>query len=288
MARKKELKKENMALTTLRRMAKNKMAILGLILLIIITVLSILAPYISPYGYEVQDGYNTLAGPSAEHLFGTDNLGRDIFTRVLHGGRASLTIGLLSVLFSGVIGVILGALAGYYGGKVDTVIMRFLDILQAIPAILLAISISAVLGTGFFNCILAVSVSAMPGFARMARASCLSVQSMEYVEAARSINAREARIIFKHVLPNAISPIFVHATMSVASAILTAASLSFIGLGVQPPDAEWGAMLSAGRNYIRSAPHLVLFPGIVIMITVLSLNMLGDGLRDALDPRLKN
>lgn len=236
MARKKELKKENMALTTLRRMAKNKMAILGLILLIIITVLSILAPYISPYGYEVQDSYNTLAG--------------------------------------------------YYGGKVDTVIMRFLDILQAIPAILLAISISAVLGTGFFNCIL--SVSAMPGFARMARASCLSVQSMEYVEAARSINAREARIIFKHVLPNAISPIFVHATMSVASAILTAASLSFIGLGVQPPDAEWGAMLSAGRNYIRSAPHLVLFPGIVIMITVLSLNMLGDGLRDALDPRLKN
>lgn len=149
MARKKELKKENMALTTLRRMAKNKMAILGLILLIIITVLSILAPYISPYGYEVQDGYNTLAGPSAEHLFGTDNLGRDIFTRVLHGGRASLTIGLLSVLFSGVIGVILGALAGYYGGKVDTVIMRFLDILQAIPAILLAISISAVLGTAF-------------------------------------------------------------------------------------------------------------------------------------------
>lgn len=280
-------RKENIFAVTMRRMAKNKLAVLGLIVLVIIIAVSMLAPYIAPYAYEAQDGYNTLAGPSKEHFFGTDNLGRDIFSRVLYGGRASLSIGFLSVVLSGVIGVILGALAGYYGGKTDMLIMRILDILQAVPAILLAISISAVLGAGYFNCIIAVSISAMPGFARMARASCLSVQGMEYIEAARSINAKQSRIIFKHVLPNAISPVFVHATMSIASAILTAASLSFIGLGVQPPQAEWGAMLSAGRDFIRSAPHLLIFPGMVIVITVLSLNMLGDGLRDALDPRLK-
>ena len=281
-------KKESMFFMTWKRLAKNKLAVAGLIVLIITALLAVFAPIAAPYGYEEQDLFNTLAGPSREHGLGTDNLGRDMLSRLIYGGRNSLTLGLISVALAAALGVILGAVSGYYGGKVDMVIMRLLDVLQAVPAILLAIAISATLGPGYMNCILALTISQIPGFTRMTRASCLNVQGMEYVEAARSINARERRIIFKHVLPNAISPIIVQATMSVATAILTSASLSFIGLGVQPPQAEWGAMLSAGRSYIRSNPHVIIYPGITIMIVVLSLNLLGDGLRDALDPRLKN
>lgn len=281
-------KKESMFFMTWKRLAKNKLAVAGLIVLIITALLAVFAPIAAPYGYEEQDLFNTLAGPSREHWLGTDNLGRDMLSRLIYGGRNSLTLGLISVALAAALGVILGAVSGYYGGKVDMVIMRLLDVLQAVPAILLAIAISATLGPGYMNCILALTISQIPGFTRMTRASCLNVQGMEYVEVARSINARERRIIFKHVLPNAISPIIVQATMSVATAILTSASLSFIGLGVQPPQAEWGAMLSAGRSYIRSNPHVIIYPGITIMIVVLSLNLLGDGLRDALDPRLKN
>ena len=281
-------KKESMFFMTWKRLAKNKLAVAGLIVLIITALLAVFAPIAAPYGYEEQDLFNTLAGPSREHWLGTDTLGRDMLSRLINGGRNSLTLGLISVALAAALGVILGAVSGYYGGKVDMVIMRLLDVLQAVPAILLAIAISATLGPGYMNCILALTISQIPGFTRMTRASCLNVQGMEYVEAARSINARERRIIFKHVLPNAISPIIVQATMSVATAILTSASLSFIGLGVQPPQAEWGAMLSAGRSYIRSNPHVIIYPGITIMIVVLSLNLLGDGLRDALDPRLKN
>ena len=281
-------KKESMFFVTWRRLAKNKLAVAGLIVLIVTALLAIFAPVVAPYGYEEQDLFNTLAGPGKEHWLGTDNLGRDMLSRLIYGGRNSLTLGLISVALAAAIGVVLGAVSGYYGGKVDMVIMRLLDVLQAVPAILLAIAISATLGPGYMNCILALTISQIPGFTRMTRASCLNVQGMEYVEAARSINARERIIIFKHVLPNAISPIIVQATMSVATAILTSASLSFIGLGVQPPQAEWGAMLSAGRSYIRSNPHVIIYPGITIMIVVLSLNLLGDGLRDALDPRLKN
>ena len=281
-------KKESMFFMTWKRLAKNKLAVAGLIVLIITALLAVFAPIAAPYGYEEQDLFNTLAGPSREHWLGTDNLGRDMLSRLIYGGRNSLTLGLISVALAAALGVILGAVSGYYGGKVDMGIMRLLDVLQAVPAILLAIAISATLGPGYMNCILALTISQIPGFTRMTRASCLNVQGMEYVEAARSINARERRIIFKHVLPNAISPIIVQATMSVATAILTSASLSFIGLGVQPPQAEWGAMLSAGRSYIRSNPHVIIYPGITIMIVVLSLNLLGDGLRDALDPRLKN
>lgn len=277
-----------MFFVTWRRLAKNKLAVAGLIVLIVTALLAIFAPVVAPYGYEEQDLFNTLAGPGKEHWLGTDNLGRDMLSRLIYGGRNSLTLGLISVALAAAIGVVLGAVSGYYGGKVDMVIMRLLDVLQAVPAILLAIAISATLGPGYMNCILALTISQIPGFTRMTRASSLNVQGMEYVEAARSINARERRIIFKHVLPNAISPIIVQATMSVATAILTSASLSFIGLGVQPPQAEWGAMLSAGRSYIRSNPHVIIYPGITIMIVVLSLNLLGDGLRDALDPRLKN
>lgn len=284
----KTAKKESMFRLTFERLMRNKMAIAGLIFLGIVVLMALAAPVIAPYGYEEQDLFNTLKGPSGEHIFGTDNLGRDIFSRILYGGRNSLIIGFVSVGISAVIGVVLGAVAGYYGGKVDMVIMRLLDVLQSVPAILLAIAIAATMGPGFKNCIIALTVSSVPGFVRMTRASCMNVQGLEYVEAARSINARESRIIFKHILPNAISPIFVHATMSVATAILTSASLSFIGLGVQPPAAEWGAMLAEGRNYIRGYSHIVIFPGLTIMLVVLSLNMLGDGLRDAMDPRLKN
>lgn len=281
-------KKENIIWITWKRLTKNRLAVVGLVILVAVVLLALFAPLVAPYGYEEQDLFQTLAGPSKEHWLGTDNLGRDMLSRLIYGGRNSLTLGLISVFFAAAAGVVLGAVSGYYGGKVDMVIMRLLDVLQAIPAILLAIAISATLGPGYVNCILALTISQIPAFTRMTRASCLNVQGMEYVEAARSINARERRIIFKHVLPNAISPIIVQATMSVASAILTSASLSFIGLGVQPPQAEWGAMLSAGRSYIRSNPHVILYPGITIMIVVLSLNLLGDGLRDALDPRLKN
>ncbi len=286
--KKRSKEKESMFRITMRRLFKNKLAVAGLIIIVLMILISVFAPLIAPYGFEEQDSYNTLQQPSWEHPFGTDDLGRDILSRIIYGGRNSLSIGIISVFFSAVIGITLGSVSGYYGGKVDMVIMRVLDVLQAMPAILLAITISATLGPGFSNCIIALCISQIPGFARMARASCLNVQGMEYVEAATSINARDFRIIFKHVLPNAISPIFVQATMSVATAILTSASLSFIGLGVQPPDAEWGAMLSGGRNFIRNAPHIVMFPGLTIVLTVLSLNMLGDGLRDALDPRLKN
>ena len=281
------LKKESMFQITIKRLLDNKMSVFCLLVLALVALVALTANLIAPYGFEEQDLTATLAKPSLEHLCGTDNLGRDIFSRLLYGSRNSLLVGFLSVGVSAVIGIGIGLCAGYFGGKLDMAIMRVLDVVQALPAILLAIAISAALGTGLINCIIALSVGQIPGFARMSRASSLNVQGQEYIEAARSINAREGRILLKHVLPNAMSPLIVQATMQVAMAIITSAGLSFIGLGVQPPNAEWGAMLSAGRNYIRQAPHMVIFPGIMIMIVVLALNMLGDGLRDALDPRLK-
>lgn len=281
-------KKESMFRITCRRLAKNKLAVAGLIFIGFICVIAILSPYIAPYPYDQQDLDNVFLSPCLAHPFGTDDLGRDILSRLMYGGRYSLQIGFVSVAIAAVCGVALGSIAGYFGGKVDMFIMRFLDIFQSIPSLLMSIAISATLGPGFTNCIIALSVSSVPAYARMTRASFLNIRGMEYVEAARSIKASNGRIIWKHVLPNAMSPIIVQATMGVAQAILTAAALSFVGLGVQPPEPEWGAMLSAGRNYIRTNMYIVLFPGLTIMLTILSLNMLGDGLRDALDPRLKN
>lgn len=286
--REKSNRKQSMFSITLQRLAKNKLAIVGLIFVFIMVVLAIFAEYIIPYPYDSQDLASALQGPSAAHLFGTDELGRDIFSRVIYGGRYSLRIGILSVLLSGSVGILLGAVAGFFGGKIDNLIMRVLDVFQSIPGLLMAIAVSAMLGPGFTNCIIALSISTCPAYARLMRASILSVREMEYIEAATSINASNTRIIIQHVIPNAISPLIVQATMGVASAILAAASLSFIGLGVQPPEPEWGAMLSAGRSYIRGYGYMVIFPGITIMLTTLSLNMLGDGLRDALDPRLKD
>ncbi len=269
------------------RLKKNKLAMAGLFFMIFIVLVAVFADFVAPYPYEQQDLDSVLSLPSASHLMGTDNLGRDILSRIIYGGRMSLRIGIISVGIAAVFGIFLGALCGYYVGKVDQIIMRILDIFQSIPPLLTAIAIAATLGPGIGNAMLAVGLSLIPSYARMTRASFLSVRGMEYVEAAKAINARDMRIIGKHILPNAMSPLIVQMTMGVAGAILIAAMLSFIGLGAQPPVPEWGAMLSGGRNYIRDYWHIVFFPGVTIMLTVLSLNMLGDGLRDALDPRLK-
>lgn len=284
----KKLKKNSQLLATLGRLKRNRLAMVGLFIICVMIALALLAPYISPYPYDAPNFKNRFASPSAEHWFGTDELGRDIFSRLLYGSRYSLRIGLISVAISAIGGILFGAVAGYYGGAVDNIVMRLLDVLQAMPGIVLAIAISAALGPGLTNSVIALSISSIPNYARMTRASILNVRKMEYLEAATSINCSSARIIWKHVLPNALSPLIVQSTMGIAGSIMGAAMLSFIGLGVQPPMPEWGAMLSAGRNYLQDHPHLCLFPGIMIMLAVLSLNMLGDGLRDALDPKLKD
>jgi peptide/nickel transport system permease protein len=265
------------------------MAMLGLAILIVLALLAIFAEQIAGYETKViaQDISNRLQGPSAEHWFGTDEFGRDIFARIIHGSRVSLVVGFISVAVSLIIGGILGAFAGYYGGVIDLVIMRVMDILLAIPSILLAITIVAALGTDLVYVMIAIGISGVPGYARIVRASVMGIKDQEFVEAARAIGASNTSIIFREVIPNCLAPIIVQATLSVASAILSTASLSFIGLGVQPPDPEWGAMLSSGRGYLRDAMHLTLFPGLAIIVTILALNLLGDGLRDALDPKLK-
>lgn len=284
----KRKKPENQVVAVLKRMSDNRAAVIGLIVFILLVLMAILAPWISPYDSTAMDFTAMFAKPSSAHWFGCDELGRDILSRLLVGSRYSLTIGVLSVGLSIVFGLLLGSLAGFFGGQVDNIIMRFLDIFSSIPGMLMAIVISAVLGSGFFNCILAISVSTMPQYVRILRASIMSIRNMDYLEAASSLyNCSKLRIIVKHILPNSLSSLIVTATMGVASSILMAAGLSYVGLGVQPPMPEWGAMLSGARSYLRDYPHMVIFPGIVLAVTSLSLNMLGDGLRDALDPKLK-
>ena len=278
----------SMLVMTLRRLTKNKLALAGFIILALMILMALFSEYISPYPFEQTDLYNTFDAPSKEHLFGTDELGRDILSRLITGTKDSLRIGLLSVLYSSIIGIALGCISGYYARFVDGIIMRLMDIFSAIPPLVLAIAICAVLGPGINNCIISLAISGVPSFVRMARACVFNVRRMEYLEAATAINCNTLQIIVKHILPNILAPLLVQMTMTVANNILTASQLSFIGRGVQPPNPEWGAMLSAGRNYIRNYPHMVLFPGITIMLAVLSLNMVGDGLRDALDPKLKD
>ncbi|WP_394926444.1 ABC transporter permease [uncultured Robinsoniella sp.] len=275
-------------LEILERLAKNKLAMLGLIVIILMTLAAIFAPLIAPYNYAQQDMSAVYVSPCKEHLLGTDRLGRDILSRLIYGARQSLRIGVFSVAIGAALGTVLGSIAGFYGGKTDNFMMRFLDIYQSIPGMLLSIALAASLGPGVNNAILAVGISTIPVYARIIRASIMTVRDKEYIEAAKAINASDFRIITKHVLPNSFAPLIVEITMNIGNSILMAATLSFIGLGAQPPSPEWGAMLSEGRNYMRDYGYLVIYPGICIMASVLSFNMLGDGLRDALDPRLKS
>lgn len=271
-----------------RRLKKSKMAVIGLIILSLLMVISICAGLIAPYGYDEQDLFNAFQNPSSKHWFGTDEFGRDIFSRVVYGSRVSLVVGFIAVGIALLIGGFLGAIAGFYGGKVDNFIMRIMDVLLAIPSMLLAISIVAALGPGLTNLMIAVGISSIPTYARIVRAAVMSIKGMEFIEASKTSGSGDLRIIFKHILPNSLAPVIVQATLGVAGAILTAAGMSFIGLGIQPPAPEWGAMLSGGRAYIRDYSYMTIFPGVAIMITILALNLLGDGLRDALDPKLKN
>ncbi len=270
-----------------RKFKKQKLAFISFFFVIFLIVLSIIGPSIVPYDITEPDYVNVLSGPSAEHWAGTDAFGRDIFSRVIAGTQISLIVGLSSVLLGAVGGTLLGLIAGYYGKWVDRIIMRICDILLAFPGILLAIGIIAILGPGLSNVVIAVAIFGVPVFARIVRSSTLAVKSTLYVEATTSIGARPLRIIWKHIFPGTVSSIIVYFTMRIGSAILTAAALSFLGLGAQPPTPEWGAMLSGGRDYLNIAPHVTLFPGLAIFITALAFNLLGDGLRDALDPKIK-
>lgn len=273
-----------------RRFKKNKRAIAGLVILCFFILIAIFADVIADYDTMViaQNSSIRLQGPSAEHIFGTDGYGRDLFARVVHGTRVSLSIGVVSVFFCIILGGILGSITGFYGGRVDDIIMRILDTVNSIPPILLSLSIVAALGAGMRNMLIAITISRIPVFTRVIRSSIISVVDEQYVEAARCCGTNEALIILKHVLPNAMGPIIVQATMSVAQTILTAATLSFMGMGIQPPRPEWGFMLSEGREYMRHAPYLCIFPGCAMALSALSINMIGDGLRDALDPKLKD
>ncbi len=269
------------------RMKRNRLAMVGLTIIILLVITAIFADYIAPYSYSEQNLANQFQPPSAEHLFGTDELGRDIFSRVVYGSRVSLRVGFISVSISMIIGVAIGAVTGYYGGRVDNIFMRIIDVIQALPDILLAIAIMAALGPGLTNLMIAVGIAAIPGYARLVRSSVLSLRDQEFVEAAKANGSSDFRILTKHILPNCMAPIIVQATLGVAYAIINAAGLSFIGLGLEPPTPEWGAMLSGGRAYIRDFPHMTIFPGLAIVLTILALNLLGDGLRDALDPKMK-
>ncbi len=280
-------KKKSEFVRIIKQLSYNRGAMIGLIIFLLEIVIVLLAPVIAPYDYTAMDPTAIRQSPSMLHICGTDELGRDIFSRILYGGRYSITMGVFSVSIAVVFSSIIGSAAGYFGGRVDNIIMRILDVVQSLPGMLLTIVLSAVLGAGYFNTILALSVNCIPGQARMLRAQMMKNRNAEYVEAARSINCSKTRIIASHLFPNSFSPLIVQMTMGVANMILMASSLSFIGLGVQPPAPEWGAMLAGAREFFRNSPHMVIFPGLAIAITILALNLLGDGLRDALDPKLK-
>lgn len=270
------------------QLKKNKLAVVSMVVLCLIVLLAIFGPLIAPYSYDEQDVFNANTGSTPEHLLGTDKLGRDILSRLIYGTRQSLLMGVFAVAVGAIIGITIGCISGYYGGWVDNLCMRLLDIYQAVPMFLLCVSLAAILGPSLRNAIIALGLGTVPGYARIMRASVMTVREQEFVESAKSINCRTPRLIVKHILPNAIGPMIVQITMGVGSCVLSGAALSFIGLGVQPPTPEWGTMISEARNAMRQYPMQAIYPGICVIITVLACNLLGDGLRDALDPRLKN
>ena len=266
---------------------RDRLAMLGLFGLLVLVFCAIFAPLIAPYDYAMQDYLAMNQPPSLKHLFGTDNFGRDIFSRVVFGARISLMVGFISLAIGAFIGSLLGAVAGYFGRFGETLIMRGCDIMMSIPSTVLAITIATTLGPGLTNAVIALSISSIPSFCRVVRGSTLTVKDQEYIEAARVIGASDWHIIRRYVFPNVLAPIIVQATLGIGKSIIMCAALSFLGLGIQPPTPEWGAMLSTARTFMRNYPYQVVFPGLAIMLTVLSLNLFGDGLRDALDPKLK-
>lgn len=272
-----------------RRFRKNKSAVAGLIILAVLVGMALFADLIVPYAKCVEQvGADRLQAPSAAHFFGTDEFGRDLFARVVHGSRYSLSIGVATSLMALAAGAVLGASAGYFGGMVDNVICRIIDVFMCVPPILLSLAVVAALGTSVRNLIVAITISCIPGNVRLIRSVVLTVAEQDYVEVARSYGASNARIIFRYVLPNAMGPIIVNTTMAISDMILSAAGLSFIGMGIQPPSPEWGALLSAAQTYIFTSPYLLVFPGLFIILSSLSFNLVGDGLTDALDPKLKD
>jgi peptide/nickel transport system permease protein len=270
-----------------RRIRQSKGAMVGVALLVLLIIVAILAPVIAPHDPVRVNAGSYLASPSVGHPFGTDQFGRDVFSRVVFGARPSLTVGFISVGIASIFGVVVGLYAGYYGGYVDDLLMRLIDIMLAFPGILLAMAIVSILGPSLANLMIAVGISAIPSYARLTRGSVLAAREEVYVLAARSIGVPNRLILPRHILPNVVAPIIVAATLGIGTSILWAAALSFLGMGSQPPDPEWGRMLSEGRQYLRDHWWISTFPGLAIMITVLAVNLLGDGLRDALDPRLK-
>ncbi|PWW25418.1 peptide/nickel transport system permease protein [Cytobacillus oceanisediminis] len=271
-----------------RSFRKNKLALIGSIIVIFFILLAVFAPVIAPQGINEQMLSKRLQAPSSEHWFGTDDFGRDIFSRVIYGARISLWVGFLAVMGSIVVGCLLGVVAGYYGKWVDAIISRVFDIMLAFPSILLAIAIVAVLGPSLRNALIAIAVINIPNFGRLIRSRVLSVKQEEYIMAAKAVGMSNSRILFKHVLPNSMAPIIVQGTLAIATAIIEAAALGFLGLGAEAPNPEWGKMLADAKAYLVQAPWTMIFPGLAIMLTVLGFNLMGDGLRDALDPRMKN
>ncbi|QCR33555.1 ABC transporter permease [Lysinibacillus sp. SGAir0095] len=270
-----------------RKIKKNKAALVGLGILIVYAVIFVFGPWLAPYDPFEIDLTNKLLAPNMDHLMGTDDKGRDILSRILSGAYLTMGVGICAVLFGCIIGVTIGLIAGYYGGIIDSIISRIMDVMLAFPGILLALAIVSALGTSLVNVTIAVGFFSIPMFARIVRGSTMEVKKLEYIDAVRTLGANDVIIIGRHILPNILSPIIIQASMRLATAILSAAGLSFLGLGAQPPSPEWGAMLSTGRDFLFNAPHIALFPGLMISVLVLGLNLLGDGLRDALDPRMK-
>jgi peptide/nickel transport system permease protein len=266
---------------------RDKRAMIGLTIIVILVLVALFADVIAPYGMRQQNLQNTLQSPSWTHWLGTDDLGRDVLSRIIFGTRTSLTIGVFAVSLALVVGGFLGLVSGYFKGILDIVIMRFADILLSIPSILLAIAIVASFGSGLRNMIIAIAIGNIPIYARIIRSGVLSVRERQFIEASLALGASHQRIILRHILPNVLSPIIVQSTLGIAFAILSAAGLGFIGLGLESSVAEWGLMLSSGRAYIRSHAFLTIFPGLAIMITILAFNMLGDGIRDAFDPKMR-
>lgn len=272
---------------TLKQFRKSRVSRIAMDLLIVIIFLAIFADYVAPYTFSEQHPEAAFTSPNIKNLMGTDNFGRDIFSRIIFGARISLKIGFISVIIAGAIGTLIGAFAGYFGNTFDRIVMRIMDIVLSIPSLVLAIAIAASLGNGMKNLIIAVSLSSVPRYARIVRSTVMSLKEKEFIESARVSGASHMRILFVHILPNCIAPIIVEATIGVGTSILSAASLSFIGMGVLPPNPEWGSMLSESRMYFRDYPYMSMFPGLAIAITILLLNIVGDGLRDAMDPKLR-